>query len=714
MKLLLTLLATAVINIIPEPAQMQVQDGCFNYAKHPKRVQCVVDPDSGIVPEGYTLTVTRNKAVIVASDAAGIFYGKQTLEQLVQPDGTVPCVKINDYPRFAYRGFHIDPCRHFISVEDVKKQIDILSRYKLNRMHWHLTDDQGWRIEIKKYPKLAEVSAWRTEFDGSVYGGYYTQEQIREVVAYAAERFVTVVPEIEMPGHAISAIRAYPWLSCTGEEVRTFYTWGTPDISLCVGKESTFEFLDDVISEVVELFPSEYIHIGGDECRKNRWEKCPLCQARIKELGLVSDEHGTAEEKLQSYAVGRMESILAKSGRKLIGWDEILEGGLTPGATVMSWRGEEGGIKAAESGHDVIMTPGSGGMYFDHFQGESKVEPATIGSYTTLEKVYSYDPVPAVLAHSGKGEHVQGVQCNNWSEYMYEPWQRWYMLLPRAFALAEIAWTPLARKNFDDFCRRVDVACQKLDAEGIRYHIPIPQQPGGSCDNLALIDKATLELTTTRPERIVYTLDGSEPTAESATYAQPLKFSGDAVVKTASVTSYGALSTVRTINIRKMEPLPAMPEDKQYAGIKTRRTDGKFLNIDDLKGREWREVAPLERLRDLVTLEPYDRNLPDSTVFYAAEAECCFKVRKTAVYRFASDCDAVYVDGRLIIDNSREPVKRYSRHDYELALEAGVHEVKAVFIFNVIGGWNDLRNKTDVSILRSGDDEWRTIKPITL
>ena len=707
------MLATAIINIIPEPVSVQVQDGFFNTKGCKNRIHCTVNPDSGIAPEGYTLTVKKNRIDIVASDDAGIFYAKQTLDQLIQPDGKVPCVKIVDYPRFPYRGFHIDPCRHFLPVEEVKKEIDILAQYKINRMHWHLTDDQGWRIEIKKYPRLTEVGAWRTEFDGKVYGGYYTQDEIREVVAYAAERFVTVVPEIEMPGHAISAIRAYPWLSCTGEEVRTFYTWGTPDISLCPGKESTFEFLDDVIAEVVELFPSEYIHIGGDECRKNRWETCPLCQARIKELGLVSDEKGTAVEKLQSYAVGRMEGILAKYGRKLIGWDEILEGGLTPGATVMSWRGESGGIKAANEEHDVIMTPGTDGMYFDHFQGDPKVEPATIGKYTTLQKVYSYDPVPAVLKSNGKGHHVKGVQCNTWSEYIYDNDRRDYMLFPRAFALAEIAWTQLERKDWESFRRRVDVACRKLDERGVNYHVPIPEQPGGSCDNLAFEDKTSIELTTTRPEKIVYTLDGSEPTAASAEYSKPIEISESCVVKTASVTSYGRLSTVRTINVTKMAPMPALPESEIFEGVRARRTDGKFLNIDDLKGREWRDVE-LAGLRDLVTLEAYDRNLPDSTRFYAAEAECCFKVRKTGVYRFSSDTDAVYIDGKLIIDNSREPVKRYSRHDRELVLEAGVHKVKAVFIFNVIGGWNDLRNKTDVSVLRPGDPEWHTLKPVTL
>ena len=705
MKLMFSLLVAAAINVIPKPASVQVGDGFFDLTKSGGRMEFTVNPASGIAPEGYTLSVSDKGVKAVASDEAGLFYARQTLGQLIQPGGIIPFVEIQDAPRFAWRGFHVDPCRHFMSIEDVKKQIDIMSRYKVNVMHWHLTDDQGWRIEIKKYPRLQEISAWRTEFDGTVYGGYYTQEEIKEVVAYAAERFVTIVPEIEMPGHAISAIRAYPWLSCTGEEVKTFYTWGTPNISLCPGKESTFEFLEDVIKEVVELFPSQYIHIGGDECRKDRWEKCPLCQQRIENESIVADDRGTAVEKLQSYAVHRMEGILAKYGRKLIGWDEILEGGLSPQATVMSWRGESGGKKAAAAGHDVIMTPSSEGMYFDAFQGDSKIEPSTIGNYTTLEKVYNYDPVPAELKAAGKAHHVIGVQCNNWSEYMYEPWQRYYMLFPRAFALAEIAWSSPDGKDFSDFCRRVDAACQTLDEMGIPYHIPLPEQPGGSCNNLVFIDKCVVPFCTTRLEEMVWTLDGSDPTPRSRRYMWPMEFSEDATLKIATLTAYGKLSPIRTINIRRMAPLPASEPEP----MKVRRADGRFLSSADFGDAEWREVQ-VERLRDIVSLEPYDRNLPDSTRFFAAWAEGSFKVSDTAVYRFSSDCDEVWIDDIKLIDNSSAPVKRYSSQDAELALEKGWHSFRMLYIFNIKGGWNPLRNKSDISIRKAGDSEWKNIK----
>ena len=544
----------AEVGVIPRPVSMEVSEGTVRAAWFNTVYRITKDAD--IPAEGYTIDATGKRVIVEASDEAGLFYAKQTLAQLRQ-GRRIPRVKIVDYPRFEWRGWHIDPCRHFMSVADIKKQIDVMAQYKINVLHWHLTDDQGWRIEIKKYPMLTEVGGWRTEFDGSVHGGFYTQDEIREVVNYAAERFITVVPEIEMPGHAHAAIKAYPELSCTKEKVGDFCIWGSPDIVLCAGQDFTYEFLEDVIKEVVELFPSEYIHIGGDECQKTKWRHCPVCQARIKSEGLKADDEFTAEEKLQSYAIRRMEGILAKYGRKLIGWDEILEGGLSDGAAVMSWRGESGGIKAAATNHNVVMTPSRAGMYFDHYQGDSKVEPVTIGNLNTLEKVYNYDPVPASLAKQGKGDYVMGVQCNNWSEYMYDEAKREYMLFPRAFALAEIAWTPLERKDFGDFLERMDAACQRLDKAGVVYHIPIPEQPGGSCDNLAFIDKASVEFTTTRPMKMVYTLDGSEPTAESAEYTEALTFTESATLKIACLTNYGKLGPVRTVSVSKQAPRAA-------------------------------------------------------------------------------------------------------------------------------------------------------------
>ena len=703
MRALLVILA-ALVGVIPRPVSMEVEEGTA--WAFPHRMLYRIVEDSGIPAEGYTIDATGQVIVVEASTEAGLFYAKQTIAQL-RHGCRIPRVKIVDYPRFAWRGWHIDPCRHFMSVEDIKKQIDILAQYKINVMHWHLTDDQGWRIEIKKYPRLTEVGAWRTEFDGTVHGGFYTQDEIRDVVAYAAERFITVVPEIEMPGHAHAAIEAYPELSCTKEKVGDFCTWGSPDIVLCAGQDYTYEFLEDVIKEVVELFPSEYIHIGGDECQKTKWRHCPVCQARMQSEGLKADDEFSAEEKLQSYAIRRMEGILAKYGRKLIGWDEILEGGLSDGAAVMSWRGESGGIKAAATNHNVVMTPSRAGMYFDHYQGDAKIEPVTIGNLNTLEKVYKYDPVPAALANQGKGDYVIGVQCNNWSEYMYDEAKREYMLFPRAFALAEIAWTPLERKDFGDFLERMDAACRRLDDAGVVYHIPMPEQPGGSCDNLEFIDNLSVEFTTTRPMKMVYTLDGSEPTAESEEYVQPLSFTESAVLKIACVTAYGKLGPVRTINVTRHEPRKAgIPDD---AGLKARRADGRFPSPADITDDTVWKTVSIGEIKDLGTLEKFNKNMPDTLRFYAAEAEGWFKVPETGVYRFSSDTDRVWIDGELVIDNGSE-VKRYSRHDRELALEEGSHNIKVLFIYNVVGGWNSLRYKPEVLVRRVSADKWRPVK----
>ncbi|MBO5596457.1 MAG: family 20 glycosylhydrolase [Bacteroidales bacterium] len=698
----------ALLQIIPAPVQMEERPGTFKITeKSRSKMEFVLEPDCGLPAEGYTLEVTRSHVRAVASTEAGLFYARETLRQLEEPGKRIPCVKITDYPRFRWRGFHLDPCRHFLPVEDVKKYIDILSAYKMNVMHWHLTDDQGWRMEIKRYPRLTEVGAVRRDWDGSLETGFYTQEEIADVVAYAAERFVTVVPEIEMPGHARAAIAAYPGLACTKETQQVQVSWGSPDIVMCPGNEFTFKFLEDVIEEVVSLFPSPYIHIGGDECLKNRWELCPDCQARIRAEGFSADSESTAEQKLQSYAIRRMEGILAAHGRKLIGWDEILEGGLSPNATVMSWRGETGGIAAALSGHDVIMTPSRAGMYLDFYQGDPKIEPIAIGSYTTLEKAYRYDPVPEALRQGGKVHHVLGLQCNNWSEYLYTVSQRDYMLFPRVFAVAETGWTPPEKKDWESFRVRVEKACHALDLRGVNYHIPLPEQPGGSCNRLAFTDQTTLELTTTRPvEAMVYTLDGSEPTAGSARYDKPLRFTESAVVKVASLTPYGRLSTVRTITLTKQEPWPATAPQK---GIKARRADGRFVCAGDLKNVEWKEVE-IGSLRELVGLEPFNRNLPDTTRYFAAEAEGSFHVPSTGVYRFSSDCDQVWIDGRLVIDNGDE-VKRFSRQDTELALAEGAHQLKVVYIYNVLGGWNSLRNQTDV-LMKGVRDE--TFGPVQL
>ena len=434
--------------------------------------------------EGYLLTITPKKIIIQAKSAAGLFYAVQTIRQLLPVEVenqsfkedlvlSVPACEIKDEPRFTYRGMHLDVGRHMFPVSSIKRYIDMIAFNKMNTFHWHLTEDQGWRIEIKKYPKLTEIGAFRKEtlvghlrqkpnvYDGKVYGGFYTQDEVKEVVAYARSRFVTVIPEIEMPGHALAALASYPELSCTGGPFEVGTKWGISEDVYCAGKEQTFNFLQDVLTEVIDLFPGKYIHIGGDECPKTRWEKCPLCQKRMKEEGL-KDEH-----ELQSYFIQRMEKFLSSKGRNIIGWDEILEGGLAPEATVMSWRGTSGGIAAAKQKHDVIMAPNSH-VYLDYYQCEPDGQPLGIGGYLPLEKVYSYNPLPEELTPEEQ-KFILGIQGNVWTEYISTPEHIEYMAYPRAFAIAEIGWTPERLKDFDDFLARLEVMKKRYDAIDINY-----------------------------------------------------------------------------------------------------------------------------------------------------------------------------------------------------------------------------------------------------
>jgi hexosaminidase len=434
--------------------------------------------------EGYILSVTPKKVIVRARTAAGLFYAVQTIRQLLPPDVekesvfegiqlSLPACEIIDEPAFTYRGMHLDVCRHMFSVEVIKKYLDMLALHKMNTFHWHLTDDQGWRIEIKKLPELTKTGAYRKEtlvghartkpavFDGEKYGGFYTQDDIREIIDYAGSKFITVIPEIEMPGHSLAALASYPDLACTKGPFEVGTTWGVFSDVLCAGKEDTFAFLHDVLTEVIDLFPGKYIHIGGDECPKVRWEKCPLCQKRIKDEGLAD------ENELQSYFIRRIESFVTSKGKKIIGWDEILEGGLAPEATVMSWRGTEGGITAARQKHNVIMTP-TNYAYLDYYQTEPAGQPLAIGGYVPLEKIYSFNPLPEELTEEEQ-QYILGVQGNVWTEYISTPEYLEYMAFPRAFAIAETGWTPYRLKDFDDFLARLEVLKARYETLGLNY-----------------------------------------------------------------------------------------------------------------------------------------------------------------------------------------------------------------------------------------------------
>lgn len=459
-------------------------DRDFNPVPSQGAITIIVDKALALEAEGYTLSITPDALTIQAKTTEGAFWAFMTLRQLMPAEAqrpmplagasiSIPCALIKDVPRFAYRGLHLDVARHFFPVDFIKKYLDLMAFYKLNTFHWHLTDDQGWRIEIKKYPKLHEVAAYRKQtlkghlditpwqFDGQSYGGYYTQEQIKDIVAYARQRHITIIPEIELPGHCIAALAAYPQLSCSGGPYETKTAWGYWSDIYCAGNEETFIFLQDVLTEVLELFPSKYIHIGGDEALKKQWQKCSKCQKRIK------DEHLKDEHELQSYVIARIEKFLNDKGRTIIGWDEILDGGLAPNATVMSWRGTQGGIKAAQLQHPVIMTP-CDRLYFCAYQSHASTEPLANGWYLPLEKVYSYEPVPAELDEK-QACCILGAQACMWTEYIAIPEHVEYMLFPRLTALAEVVWTPAHQKNYDDFILRLQKHERYLRAMSVHY-----------------------------------------------------------------------------------------------------------------------------------------------------------------------------------------------------------------------------------------------------
>jgi len=544
--------------------------------------------------EGYRLTITQQK-ITIAGKGAGLFYGIQTLIQLIPATDAAtikfPCVQIEDYPRFGYRGLMLDVCRHFFSVEFVKKYIDLMAAYKLNTFHWHLTDDQGWRIEIKKYPKLTEIGSQRAQtlignyhdrtpqqFDNTPYGGYYTQDQIRDVVKYAADRYITIIPEIEMPGHSEAALAAYPELSCDPKKTyKVSETWGVFNDVYCPSEE-TFNFLQDVLTEVMDLFPSKYIHIGGDEVPKTVWQQSAFCQKLIRKLKL-KDEHG-----LQSYFIQRMENFVNSKGRRIIGWDEILEGGLAPNATVMSWRGEAGGIAAAQQNHDVIMTPGSGGLYLDAAQNKLYDEPLTIGGYTPLIKTYTYNPTPAALTPDQQ-KHILGVQANLWTEYIATESKAEYMILPRMLALSEVAWTPIANKNYNDFANvRLPFHLAWLDKNNFDYHVP----PAiGAKDTIMFGPQLNAQLrSSVNGATVFYSIDSYTPRETDLVYSIPLSYNVPQdqfrELETIVITPSGKRSIVTHTLMYNKSPLPPVNYTGTATGLTYHLFSGTFTSTPDL------------------------------------------------------------------------------------------------------------------------------------
>lgn len=501
----------------------------------------VLDIDPGLPLEGYLLEIGRKQVRITGGSAAGVFYGGQTFRKCMASDSSLPSVRIQDWPVFGYRGAHLDVSRHLFTADEVKQYIDMMALHDMNRLHLHLTDDQGWRIEIKKYPKLTEIGSVRKEsllgrlsdeprvFDGKPHGGFYTQDEIRDLVNYAADRHIEIIPEIDLPGHMVAALASYPELGCTGGPYDVWTVWGISDDVLCAGKPEVYDFLENVFAEVMDLFPSGYIHIGGDECPKSMWKKCPRCQALMRKLGLADDGIHTKEQKLQSYMMGRISDFITAHGRKVIGWDEMLEGGAAEGSTIMSWRGEDGGITAAEAGHDVVMTPTTY-LYFDYYQSQdTENEPMAIGGYVPVEKVYGYNPVPDVL-DSLEATHIIGVQANLWTEYIDNFRKVQYMVLPRWAALSEIQWRNSTDRDYGRFMKDIIPLLDIYDKNGYTWarHIFDVSAEYATDSKAHTVD---VTLNSAGAPEIRYTLDGSEPDSRSMLYVKTLKLDADAKLR---------------------------------------------------------------------------------------------------------------------------------------------------------------------------------------
>ncbi|MDI9865008.1 glycoside hydrolase family 20 protein [Flectobacillus sp. DC10W] len=606
--------AQNTISIIPKPVEMQVSKGYFRLEKNvtislqnsalqetaqllrlgiqqirpsaigiknsvlntKNSISLKIDSNQVSQKEGYSLAISATGIKLIGHDAAGVFYGTQTLLQLIHQQGNLPFVQIKDYPRFGYRGMHLDVGRRIFSVKFLKKYLDLLALYKFNTFHWHLTEDQGWRIEIKRYPKLQSVAAYRNEtiighkkdsphrFDGKPYGGFYTQEEVKEIVAFAQKRNITVIPEIEMPGHARAALAAYPQLGCTGGPYQTATFWGVFDDVFCAGNDSTFTFLQNVLDEVLPLFPSKYVHIGGDECPKVRWKSCPKCQKRIQENHL-KDEH-----ELQSYFIQKMEKYLNSKGKNLIGWDEILEGGLSPKATVMSWQGEAGGIAAAQQHHDVVMCPESH-YYLDYYQSLQASEPIATAGFTPLEKVYRYEPIPAIL-NPTEQTYIKGIQGNAWSEYLVSEAQAEYMLFPRALAIAETAWSPKTQKDYDDFLQRLRLQEKVLKHRKVHYFDRYEEIQARFQTNTN--GSESIYLTSSLPNATIrFTEDGSQPNTQSNVWKDGLSIFKPTLIKAQLFDKNGTygqvweqwvnvnLATGKSISFKNTPQTPYLPTD---------------------------------------------------------------------------------------------------------------------------------------------------------
>lgn len=653
------------------------------------------NPSATLKKEAYKINITTKKITVTGSEE-GLFYAVQSLLQMLpnKPltrEIKLPCVIIEDVPRYAYRGLHLDVCRHFFTIDVIKDFIAQMSSYKLNNFHWHLTDDQGWRIEIKKYPKLTEVGSKRAQtlvgnkferfpyfFDGNPYGGFYTQEEIKDVVKFAEAHYINIIPEIEMPGHATAAVTAYPNLSCFPDRsYKVVEYWGVFEDIFCAGKEETFTFLEDVLTEVMALFPSKYIHIGGDECPKTRWKECPNCQKRIAALGL-KDEH-----ELQSYLTTRIEKFLNANGRQILGWDEMLEGGLAPNAAVMSWRGEAGGISAARQKHNVIMNPEQF-LYLDYNQGYSPQEPLTVGRLVTVEKIYNYNPTPVDRLTVEEQKYIWGVQSNLWSEYLTSPAKLNYQLYPRLFALAEIAWTEPQNKNYNNFVlNRIPYHLEKLELQKRLYKVPVPF---GSTETALIASKYVLDLKPTiKNGKIFYTIDGYNPDETAELYEKPVTINipkGEyRIIKTVQIGPSDRRSSISKILVRN-------PELKSALAIKPTKNGLKY---DYFTGTLFQQV------QDLELAKPVNSGIFEGTIssekwktkterYIGLKFYGYIYIAETANYTISTlsdDGSKLFIDNELVVNN--DGIHWLNEAYGATKLEKGFHKINISY-FDQIGG----------------------------
>lgn len=624
--------------------------------------------------EAYEMEVNAG-TVYLKGDAAGLFYGLQTLKQLLPLSKDLPLhipgVEINDAPRFPYRGLMLDVSRHFFSPDYIRQFIDQMARYKFNRFHWHLTDDQGWRIEIKKYPRLQEIASQRKEtivghhryssgYDGKPYGGYYTQDEVRDIVKYAAERNITIIPEIEMPGHSQAVLAAYPSFGNTGGPYEVRGTWGISKDILNPVNDSVFTFLEDVLTEVIGLFPGKYIHIGGDECLKDRWKESPRIQELIKKLGL-KDEHA-----LQSYFIQRMEKFVNSKGRSIIGWDEILEGGLAPNATVMSWRGEEGGIAAAREKHDVIMTPNTY-LYLDYYQGHPATEPLNAGGYLPLSTVYNYEPLPPSL-NTSEQQYIKGVQANIWTEFIPDQPTADYMIWPRALALSETAWSPATKKNLQRFMKKLPAELARMENEKINFRIP---EPVGLESKLVTTPTTIVTLTPpVKGSKIYYTTDDKKP---GILYTKPVLLQIPAQLRCIVVTPSGRQSPVYTASYINTPYLPALNVQPEKEGI-------RFAVSNNITVSSTKQIPAKADSTGIFSNIQIRTFLDQNKSSFAVTYEGYVKTDSDGLYEFhvnADDGAVLYIDDKTLIDN--DGVHTLTDKTAFTALRKGFHKIKVQY-----------------------------------